>query len=172
MLISFCNLLVELGDGHYFVNDPGLIVNSLVRIIGDENEPAHVILEMSGEIVWKARGGWIEGVTIRRPRIATGGTPSSQIMRIDGGRLNMYNCVFDNRGNIGNCISASGSKSGGSWEKASIKGGSQDKSGLFVENGAYIQLIDVSVESMCFYWIKFVVCSQLLSALCIYTGPY
>lgn len=121
-------------------------MNSPVRIVGDENEPAHVILEMSGEIVWKARGGWMEGITIRRPRIATGGTPSNQIMRIDGGRLNMYNCVFDNTGNIGNCISVSGSKSGGSWEKAIIKGGSQNKCGLFVENGACIQVIDVSVE--------------------------
>eukprot|EP00985_Skeletonema_marinoi_P003962 scaffold1738_cov198-Skeletonema_marinoi.AAC.5 len=133
---------IELGDGHYFVNDPGLIVNSPVRIVGDENEPAHVILEMSGELVWKARGGWMEGVTIRRPRIAAGGTPSNQIMRIDGGRLNMYNCVFDNSGNIGHCISINGKKSGGSWERAIIKGGSHDKSGLVVANGACIQLID------------------------------
>ena len=86
----------------------------------------------------------MEGVTIRRPRIAAGGTPSNQIMRIDGGRLNMYNCVFDNSGNIGHCISINGKKSGGSWERAIIKGGSHDKSGLVVANCACIQLIDVS----------------------------
>lgn len=144
MLTYCCIIHLELGDGHYFVNDPGLIVNSPVRIVGDENEPAHVILEMSGELVWKARGGWMEGVTIRRPRIAAGGTPSNQIMRIDGGRLNMYNCEFDNSGNIGHCISVNGKKSGGSWERVIIKGGSHDKSGLVVANGACIQLIDVS----------------------------
>jgi len=129
------------------VNDPGLLVKSPVKIVGDENEPAHVILEMSGEIVWKAVGGWMEGVTIRRPRIATGVTPSNQILRIEGGRLNMYNCVFDNRGSAGNCVLVSGNNAGGSWEKASIKGGSHNKSGLLVENGASIELIDVSAVS-------------------------
>ncbi|KAL7499866.1 hypothetical protein ACHAWT_007886 [Skeletonema menzelii] len=135
---------IELGDGHYFINDPGLIVNCPVRIVGDENEPAHVILEMSGELVWKARGGWMEGVTIRRPRIAAGEIPVQQIMRIDGGLLNMYNCVFDNRGSLGHCISVNGKDSGGTWERAIIKGGSQDKSGLVVESGACIQMVDVS----------------------------
>lgn len=136
---------VELGDGHYFVNDPGLLVNVPVKIVGDENEPSHVILEMSGEIVWKPVGGWMEGVTVRRPRIATGVTPSNQILRIDGGRVNMYNCVFDNSGSVGNCISVSGNKAGGNWEKAVIRGGSHNESGLFVENGARVELIDVSV---------------------------
>jgi hypothetical protein len=140
---------VELGDGHYFVNDPGLIVNVPVKIVGDENEPSHVILEMSGEIVWKPVGGWMEGVTVRRPRIATGVTPSNQILRIDGGRVNMYNCVFDNRGSVGNCISVSGNKAGGNWEKAVIRGGSHNESGLFVENGARVELIGVSELQVC-----------------------
>ncbi len=146
---------IELGDGHYFINDPGLVVNSPVRIVGDENEPAHVILEMSGELVWKARGGWMEGVTIRRPRIAAGGTPSNQIMRVDGGRLNIFNCVFDNSGSIGQCVSVNGNKAGGSWERAIIKGGSQDKSGLVAESGACVQLIGVSgYHSMNSYLFK------------------
>ena len=86
----------------------------------------------------------MEGVTIRRPRIAAGEIPVHQIMRLDGGRLNMYNCVFDNSGSLGHCISATGINSGGIWERAVIKGGSQDNSGLVVESGANIQLVDVS----------------------------
>ena len=120
------------------------MVDRPIRIVGDENEPAHVILELSGEVVWNTRGGWMEGVTIRRPRIATGGAPLKEIMRVESGRLNMYNCVFDNSGCLGNCIHVCGKNSGGIWEKAIIKGASQDKSGILVESGTHLQLIDVS----------------------------
>ncbi|KAL7534972.1 hypothetical protein ACHAXR_008693 [Thalassiosira sp. AJA248-18] len=133
---------IELGDGHYFINDPGLVVNKPIKFVGDEHEPAHVILELSGEIIWKYSGGWMEGITIRRPRIATGVTPVSEILRIDsGGRLDMYNCVFDNRGSIGNCISIS-SNAGGRWERTNINGGSKDRSGLFVGKLGKVVLIE------------------------------
>lgn len=136
-------LKIELGDGHYFINDPGLVVNKPIKIVGDENEPSHVILELSGEIVWKSQGGWIEGITIRRPRIATGATPNNEILRVEsGGRLDMFNCLLDNRGSIGNCVSCD---SGGRWEKISITGASRNNNGLFLKKNAKVELIDVSI---------------------------
>lgn len=134
----------ELGDGHYFINDPGLVVDKPIKFVGDEHEPAHVILELSGEIVWKSSGGWMEGITIRRPRIATGVTPANEILRLEsGGRVDMFHCEFDNRGSIGNCVSVS-SDAGGRWEQASITGGSRGYSGLCVRDGAKLELVDVS----------------------------
>ena len=136
---------LELGDGHYFIHDPALIIEKKIRFVGDEHEPAHVVVELSGEINWKANGGWMEGITIRRPRIATGATPNKDILRIDSdGRLNMYNCVFDNRGSIGNCISVGSCATGSEWEKTTIIGGSRENSGLLVEKNAKVELIEVS----------------------------
>lgn len=132
-----------MGDGHYFINDSGLVIDKPLRIVGDENDPAHVVLEMSGKIVWKSCGGWMEGITIRRPRISTGVTPNSEILRLEG-RVDMFHCVFDNRGSSGNCVSV---RSGGvgRWERASINGASRDKHGLLIEKDAKLELLDVSV---------------------------
>ena len=110
---------------------------------------------MSGEIVWKSTGGWMEGITIRRPKIVTVFSPNNEILRIEsGGRLNVFHCVFDNHGSIGNCVSMVGSNYGGRWEKTSITGGSTNKSGLHIEKNARAELIDVSV-----LWVS---CSILL----------
>ncbi|KAL7553485.1 hypothetical protein ACHAWF_016776 [Thalassiosira exigua] len=136
---------IELGDGHYFINDPGLVADKPIKFVGDEHEPAHVILELGGEIVWKSSGGWMEGLTIRRPRIATGVTPSNEILRIESGsRLDMFHCVFDNSGGVGNTVSV-GCNAGGRWEKTSINGGSNGKRGLFLEKNSKVELIDVRI---------------------------
>ncbi len=135
-----------MGDGHYFINEPGLVVNKPIKFVGDENEPAHVVLEMSGEMLWESSGGWMEGITIRRPRISMGMTHNTEILRIEAGaRLDMFNCVFDNRGSIGNCVSVMSDGAGGRWEKATINGGSRDYSGLLIEKNAKVELIDVSI---------------------------
>ncbi len=144
MLLFF----IELGDGHYFIRDPGLIIEKQLRFVGDEHEPAHVVVELSGEITWKANGGWMEGITIRRPRIATGVTPNKDMLTIDScGRLNMYNCVFDNRGSIGNCISVGSGATGSEWGKTTISGGSRENSGLLVGKNAQVELDEVSDSS-------------------------
>ncbi len=89
----------------------------------------------------------MEGITIRRPRISTGVTPNTEILRIEAGAsLDMFNCVFDNRGCIGNCVSISGGGAGGRWEKASINGGSRDYSGLLIEKNAKVVITDVSIS--------------------------
>eukprot|EP00804_Cyclotella_cryptica_P000370 CCRYP_008690-RB/>CCRYP_008690-RB protein AED:0.12 eAED:0.19 QI:0/0.90/0.83/1/0.90/0.91/12/164/2166 len=139
---------IELGDGHYWINDPGLEINVPIRFLGDEDDPSHVILELSGEIVWKAKGGWMEGITVRRPKLVTGGTPANEVLRLDeGGRLDIWHCVFDNRGNIGNCVSVAGFEAGGNWERVSIHGGSDGCSGLLVGQSARLQLIDCDISS-------------------------
>ena len=135
----------ELGDGHYFINDPGLVVDKPVKLVGDENEPSHVILELSGKIVWKSPAGWIEGVTIRRPRIAIESTPNNDMLRVEsGGRLDMFHCLFDNHGSVGNCISVD-SHAGGQWEKVRITGGADGHSGLFVKKDAKLELVDCNI---------------------------
>lgn len=137
--------IAELGDGHYWVNDPGLVIDFPLRFLGDEDDPSHVIVELSGELVWKARGGWMEGIMIRRPKLVTGNIPSNEMFRLEqGGRLDVWHCVFDNRGNIGNCVSISGSGAGGLWERLSIHGASEGCSGLLVGQGTNLHLIDVS----------------------------
>lgn len=134
-----------MGDGHYFVNDPGLFVDKPIKIIGDEHEPAHVILELSGEIVWKSSGGWMEGVTIRRSSLAKTVSRHNEILKIDSyGRLDVFNCVFDNKGSLGNCTSV-GIGSRVRWEKAIISGGSEDGCGLHVAKNATVELINVSI---------------------------
>jgi hypothetical protein len=135
-----------LGDGHYFINDPGVVIDKPIKLIGDEHEPAHVILELRGEIVWQSSGGWMEGLTIRRSSFAKEISHNNEILRIDsGGRLDLFNCVFDNRGSVGNCTSIGiGAKV--RWEKATISGGSENKCGLHVASNAAVDLISVSVE--------------------------
>ena len=85
----------------------------------------------------------MEGITIRRPRISTGVILNSEILRLEG-RVDMFHCVFDNRGSCGNCVSV---RSGGvgRWERASINGASRDKHGLLIEKDAKLELLDVSM---------------------------
>ena len=137
--------ILELGDGHYWVNDPGLEIKFPLRFLGDEDDPSHVILELSGEIKWKARGGWMEGIMIRRPKLVTGVTPTNEILRLEhGGRLDIWHCIFDNYGSKGNCVSVDGSEAGGTWERLNVHGASEQFSGLLVNQSANIRLIDVS----------------------------
>lgn len=35
---------IELGDGHYWINDPNLVIDFPLRIIGDEKDPSHVVV--------------------------------------------------------------------------------------------------------------------------------
>ena len=60
---------IELGDGHYWINENELQVNVPLRFIGDDKDASHVVIEMSGTLIWKASKGFIEGVTLRRPRV-------------------------------------------------------------------------------------------------------
>ena len=155
--VAFPGDTIELGDGHYWINDPGLEINVPIRFLGDEDDPSHVILELSGEIVWKANGGWMEGMTIHRPKLVTGATSANEVLRIEKGRIDMWHCVFDNGGSIGNCVSVAGSGAGGNWERVSIHGGSEEGSGIFLGQSTCLELIDVSVS---FLTTSFISCSD------------
>jgi hypothetical protein len=141
---------IELGDGHYWVNDPGLVIDVPLRFLGDEDDPSHVVVELSGEFVWKAKGGWMEGVMIRRPKLVTGNTLTNEVMRVEqGGRLDVWHCILDNHGSRGNCVSVNGTGAGGMWEKLSVHGASEDCSGMLVGQGANLHLVDVSSGACC-----------------------
>ena len=73
---------IELGDGHYWINDPEVHVDVPLRIIGDEKDPNHVVVELSGTVIWKAIGGLIEGVTFRRPKISSTDLNEKSLMKL------------------------------------------------------------------------------------------
>ena len=130
--------VAELGDGHYWVSEPGLKVTFPLRIIGDEHEPSHVIVELSGVVQWSGKGGWMEGVTFRRPRMST--DQRGEIIRLhDGGRVDMGMCVLDNEGSQGAVAVVSGTTSRGEWFSTDIKG-SEANAGVLVESGGSLNL--------------------------------
>jgi hypothetical protein len=114
---------IELGDGHYWVNED-LAVDIPLRLTGDENNPSNVIIEMSGTLTWRGKGGWCEGVTFRRPKISSAEPTNRELLRIEkGGRLDVVHSVFNNEGCRGSVVTVTESGSKGRWENVIVKGG-------------------------------------------------
>jgi len=114
---------LELGDGHYWEKE-GFVVDIPLRLVGDENNPANVVIELSGQVHWRAAGGWIEGVTLRSPKMSSGEPSSFSILALEGpGKVDMIQCVFDNGGSTGDVVMASGSGNKGKWEGVVVRGG-------------------------------------------------
>lgn len=114
-----------------------------LRIIGDEHDPSHVIVELSGVVQWSGKGGWMEGVTFRRPRMAT--DQNREILRLhDGGRVDMGVCVLDNEGSQGPVAVVTGAKSRGEWFSTDIKG-SEAGAGAMIESGGTLNLQNVRI---------------------------
>lgn len=133
--------IIELADGHYWVKEPGLSVKIPLRIIGDDKDPTHVTIELSGTVTLDGANAWMEGVSIRRPRIASGEIKSQEVLRtINGGRFDMFNCVLDNDGCAGNVAVVSGVNSNGRWAQVEVCGGEKNSCGLKVEDGASLYL--------------------------------
>lgn len=91
---------VEFSDGHYWVNE-NLVVEHPVRFVGDEYYPSNVIIEMNNGscIEWKAEGGWIEGITFRRPQIASSKVITQPLIRLcPNSKIHMYSCTIENEG--------------------------------------------------------------------------
>jgi parallel beta-helix repeat protein len=126
---------IELGDGHYWVNAPGLEINFPVRLIGDENDSAHVVVELTGSINWKAKGGFIEGVTFRRPKIAT--VSEEEIITVVGGKVDIVHCVLDNECSNGNVASVESGTC--NWYDVVLKG-SRKGSGMYADKKASVHL--------------------------------
>lgn len=138
--------ILEFSDGHYWINEPGITVNFPLKFVGDENDPSHVIWEMSGTIVWKAKGGWMEGITARRPKMASECNHGCEILRLEGeGRFDMAHNVFDNDGGSENVVSfVNGTGHKGTWEDVVVKGAPENCSGMHFEGGAILNLNKVS----------------------------
>ncbi len=67
-----------------------------MRIIGDEKDPSHVVIELGGTIAWKGKKGFIEGVTFRRPRIGSGEKKNGELLRIEhGSSLDLVNSAIE-----------------------------------------------------------------------------
>lgn len=92
------------------MNEPGIVIDKPIRFIGDENNPANVVVEMSGSVRWTAKGGWMEGITFRRPKMASSGIlPSFPMLEVkEYGKIDMIRNVFDNDGSTGPVANISG----------------------------------------------------------------
>ncbi len=108
LIISFlsssphtCPCFIELGDGHYWLNDHNIVIDYPLRIIGDEKDPSHVVVEVSGTIQWKASSGYIEGVTFRKPRINSRVDEMPNMFEISGGLFHRQCALVGNYGQKG-----------------------------------------------------------------------
>lgn len=133
---------LEFGDGHYWIKEPGLDIGFPLRFVGDENDPAHVVVELSGTVRWSATCGFIEGVTFRRPKIAS--ASSDEMLVVAGGRLDLLQCVLNNHGSDGNVASVSGAKC--RWIGVIVQG-SRQGSGLVAQSQSSIYLDSCDLRS-------------------------
>lgn len=115
---------IELSDGHYWVTGAGLTFDKPLRLIGDEHNAANVVIEMSGSVNWTGHGGFIEGVTFRRPKMTSAELPSFPMLQIGGqGRVDIVHSVLDNEGSMGSVVVASGTGRKGDWNDVTIRNG-------------------------------------------------
>eukprot|EP00934_Nitzschia_sp_Nitz4_P002540 Nitzschia sp. Nitz4//scaffold91_size79674//8876//15610//NITZ4_005356-RA/size79674-processed-gene-0.29-mRNA-1//1//CDS//3329560067//2530//frame0 len=122
--ISLPGDTIELSDGHYWVTDSGLLFDKPLKLIGDEHNPSNVVVELSGSITWSGRGGIIEGITLRRPKISTGVTVEYPVLQImEAGRVDVVDSILDNDGSTGSVVLATGVGNKGQWKKVTIRNG-------------------------------------------------
>ncbi|GKZ00379.1 hypothetical protein MPSEU_000990900 [Mayamaea pseudoterrestris] len=137
---------VELGDGHYWINEEHVRITIPLRIIGDEEDPSNVLVEVAnGTIHWEAPRGYCEGVTFRRPIMAAGEALTKELFSIDEkGKIDVICSVFDNAGSAGIVVNAKGRGMKGVWRDVVINGGSI---GLFLSGGSGFGLIGSIVRN-------------------------
>lgn len=124
------------------------MVEKPLKFIGDKNNPSNVVIEISGSLVWKAKSGWVEGITLRRPKISAPSMVRCPILNVTGiGRVDISNCVFDNNNmSEASVTKLSGNGSKGSWRDVHIRNG-----GLHgIEMDGKITL-DLKKVSLCCY---------------------
>lgn len=136
--------MTELGDGHYWLNEPGLSIDFPLKLVGDENNASNVVIEMSGKITWSSKAGWIEGITFRRPKISSGHGSKEEILRIEkGGRVHIVHSIIDNAGSSStSSVILHGNQSAGLWEDVLVSGGSSE--GIKLKERAILKLKKVS----------------------------
>ena len=116
-----------------------------IRLVGDENNPSNVVVEISGSLQWSAKGGWIEGITFRRPKLLSRAAASSPMVKIVGdGRIDVIQSVFDNAGSTGHAVVLSGHGNKGNWDGVTIRNGGQ--TGVFLSGDIRFRLTSSSVK--------------------------
>jgi Right handed beta helix region len=133
---------IELGDGHYWINDPGLSITFPIRIIGDESDPSHVVIELSGTVKMISTSCFVEGVTFRRPQIASSLTQKEMLL-IEGGQCDMVQCIWNNQGDNGIVAVVSGAKC--KWDGVTVTG-SRKGHGIMVQNHSCLHLENCSIS--------------------------
>jgi hypothetical protein len=127
------------------VSEPGLVVDKPLKLIGDESNPANVVLEMSGSVLWTAKGGWIEGITFRRPKITSGLSPSSPMLELKhDGKIDMIESIFDNECSSGSVVVLSGSGHKGIWNGLTIRNGGS--SGIEMQGDIYLEISNSCIK--------------------------
>jgi len=148
----------ELGDGHYWVNEPGLAINVPLKLVGDEQNASNVVIEMSGTVSWRGNAGWIEGITFRRPKISSGvGSTADMLRVVEGGRIDIIHSVIDNTGSTGASAAALvGSGTSGQWVDVLICGGMDQ--GILLDDGAKLSMDKVreprDLRQMDHFWLR------------------
>lgn len=145
-MYTLTRLFPELGDGHYWVSEPGLTVAFPLRFVGDEHDPSHVVIELSGSIRWQAKKGWIEGITFRRPRLSKEGSLAPEIICVEGGgRVDIFNSILNNEGSLKSPAIVRGVDSKGTWRSVKLRG-AMASPGLVLEDRADVELQNCTVS--------------------------
>jgi len=100
------------------------VIDTPIRLVGDEQNSSNVVLEMNGSITWNAKGGWCEGITFRRPKLSGNDVVRHSLLNLRG-RLEVMNSLFDNGGDEIDPICLLGSGFKGSWSNVVVKGGKE-----------------------------------------------
>jgi hypothetical protein len=97
---SLADALAAAGDGETLILDSGnhwvngdLIMERRVRIMSEGYDPSRTVIELDGSIIWRAWGGLISNVTVRRPRECP---DAVGCVRVVGGRLDLSWCHLKN----------------------------------------------------------------------------
>jgi len=136
--------LSELSDGHYWVND-GLIIDKPVKLVGDENNPANVVIEMSGSVLWSGKSGWIEGITFRRPKISSAVIQPFAMLEVNGvGKIDMTQVVFDNDFSAAPTVILSGSGNKGTWDGVIVRNSSS--TGMKMTGEVHLEMINSIIK--------------------------
>ena len=99
---------------------------------------------MSGTIVWRGEGGFIEGVTFRRPKLSSGGPAPAELLRMENkGKVDMVQSVFDNEGSSGDVIRLSGEGRKGLWESCLFQHGIR---GISLQERAQLDITQVRTD--------------------------
>ena len=132
---------IELADGHYWQN-ADLCITFPIRIIGDDNNPSNVVVELKGTIVAESPNVYIEGVTFRRPKLSACQT---HMLRVKSGSFKLFHVTFYSGGFESDAILLEGSTSRGTWKKVSIRNG---KNSITMSNKAKLSLSEVRSSSV------------------------